>query len=236
MTSGDGFEFDAALLGRQLDPAQAALIRLGERRTQEARSAARALGVPPDHLFFLGYPDGGLLHLFLENYAAPYTSPTTGLSSVPRNGTLAPGSAYTGQNFERDVGRVVARVKPDVVLAPAPQDAHPDHRATSYVALRLLAEQGAANKLRFWVVHGGLEWPLPKGLHPGAPLTLPPGAAGLAWQRLDLTPDQVQLKVRAIRVYTTQTRVMNRFLLAFARRNELLSGAPLPRARPGAGF
>ena len=235
ITSGDGFEFDAALEGRQLRPGSAAFRMLALRRMQEARDAASVLHIPASHLSFLGYPDGGLFQLFLENYATAYTSPTSALNRVSYDGTFNPGSAYTGLNLERDLESVVDAVNPDLLLVPAPQDAHPDHRTTSYLAQRLMAERGQTSRLRFWVVHGGLEWPLPKGLHRGDPLTLPARAMNLAWTRADLTPAQVLKKGEAIAAYRTQMTVLGRFMVAFERRNELLSTTPLPPGPLGEG-
>ena len=231
LTSGDGFEFDAILLNRSPRPGQAAMLRLGERRMNEARAAARVLGIPQDHLIFLGYPDGGLLHLFLEHYTAPYASRYTGRTAVPYAGALRPGAPYTGQNLERDLARVLDTVRPDVVLLPSPEDQHPDHRAASSFVTRLLALRGEADRERFWIVHGGLEWPVPKGLHAGLPLLLPPRGHGLPWQKLALTPAEERVKLSAIRSYRSQTEVLDRFLLAFVRENELLSpqGVPQPR-------
>jgi len=228
MTSGDGFEFSAAVDGQQVRPGVQAFRTLALRRMNEARAAARALGVPASHLSFLGYPDGGLLRLFLENYAAPYLSPTTGLNRVTYSGTVSPGRSFSGQNLEQDLAGRIEAVNPDLLLVPAPQEAHADHRATSYLALRLMARRGQASRLRFWVVHGGLEWPLPKGTHLTEPLTLPSRAENLPWTRVDLTPAQVRQKARAIQVYRTQTRLMGRFMDAFERRNELLSPDALP--------
>lgn len=228
MTSGDGFEWDVILLDRRLRPAARDLIRLGEKRMVEARKAASVLGVPASHLYFLGYPDGGLMHLFLENYATPYRSLHTHLRSVPYRDALAPGSSYTGSNLERDLDAVLNAVHPTIVLAPSPLDAHEDHRATGGIALRLLGKRGEVGRLIFWIVHGGLEWPLPKGLHPGLPLSVPPRGRGLPWRRLDLNPDQVAIKERALQAHATQEAVLSRFMNAFARRNELFSPQPLP--------
>jgi len=233
ITSGDGFEFDAALEGRQLRPTAASFRSLALKRMQEARAATGVLGVPASHLSFLGYPDGGLLRLFLENYATPYLSPTSKLSRVSYAGTVNLGSSYTGLNLERDLTAQVEAVNPDLLLVPAPQDAHADHRTTAYLALRLMAERGQTSRLRFWVVHGGLEWPLPKGVHRGDPLTLPTRAPNLAWTRADLTPGEVLEKARAIRAYRTQTALLGRFMEAFERRNELLSTTALPRGPLG---
>jgi len=228
MTSGDGFEFDAALVGRELRPGPQAFRQLAMNRMDEARAAARVLQIPASHLSFLGYPDGGLLHLFLEHYAAPYLSPTSRLSQVSYDGTATPGHPYTGRNMELDLAAQIEVLNPDLVLVPAPQDAHADHRATSYLAVRLMASRGQTSRLRFWVVHGGFEWPLPKGRHLNEPLTPPGRAVDLPWTRNDLTPSQVLRKGEAIRAYRTQTVLLGRFMEAFERRNELLSPSALP--------
>lgn len=227
-TAGDGFEFAASLSSRTLDPGDAQMRALGQTRVQEARKAAGVLGVPISNTFMLGYPDGGLSALFTTNYDEAFTSVTTGASAVYVRGALTPDAPYTGRALEADLNRVLDRVKPDLVLAPAPQDFHPDHRTLSYIALRLMSARGQAERLRFWVVHGGLEWPVPKGLHPELPLTLPPLATGLPWERIDLSAPELERKGRAIDAYATQTRIMGRFMRAFVRRNELLSAEPLP--------
>ncbi|GMA16542.1 PIG-L family deacetylase [Deinococcus metallilatus] len=231
LTSGDGFEFDAVLLEHAPRPSSTQFAALGARRTREAARAMQVLNVPPDHLIFLGYPDGGLLHLFLEHYAQPYTSRYTRAAHVPYPQALTPGAPYTGRSVERDLARVLDRVKPDRVLAPSVQDAHPDHRAASYFVTRLLAARGEERRLRFWVVHGGLEYPLPKGLHPRFPLLIAPRGRSLAWERLDLTPDQEDAKRRALLEHRSQMDVLGRFLLAFVRENELLTPQVAPARR-----
>ena len=228
ITAGDGFEFDAALTGHTLDPGPQTMRALGQRRILEARQAASVLGLPARHLFFLGYPDGGLSRLTSADPTTPYTSPRTGTDRVYVKGALSPGAPFTGQALEADLGRVLDLTRPDLVLAPAPQDFHPDHHALSLLANRLMQERGEAGRLRFWVVHGGLEWPVPKGHHPRLPLTLPPRASALPWQRVSLNTQEEQTKLAAINTYRTQTEVMGRFLRAFVRTNELLSPSPQP--------
>lgn len=223
LTSGDGFEGDAALLDRTLRPGHGDYQALALRRMGEAQRAAQVLGLPPDHLFFLCYPDRGLLH-FLERRAIPYTSPYTGLGAVTYPGCFSPGAPYTGEALEKDLEGVLERVRPTLLLAPSPLDAHPDHRATAYLALRALRPGVRA---LFWIVHGGWEWPLPKGYHPGLPLEPPPRGRGLSWRRLDLPPSAEEAKRQALLAHQSQQHLLSRFLMAFIRRNELYS--PLPR-------
>lgn len=230
ITAGDGFEFDAMLTQHVIDPTPQNMQRLGNTRAGEAKAAAGVLGIPAAHTFMLGYPDGGLFHLFTTNYDDPYTAPHTQASRVYVQGALSPGHAFTGRNLEADIARVLDSVKPDIVLAPAPQDFHPDHHTLSYIALRLMSGRGQENRLRYWVVHGGLEWPIPKGLHQNLPLTVPPLATHLPWQRADLSAEQEQIKLQAVNTYHTQTKVMGRFMRAYVRQNELLSPEPLPES------
>ncbi len=218
-TNGDGFEWDAGLLAHTLRPQGPASLELGQRRMEEARQAARRLGVAEGHLFFLGYPDRGLEALLRHPGDLPYRSRLTGVSYVPYPGTLSPGAPYTGESLRRDLRRVLEQVRPTLVLAPSPKDAHPDHRAVG-----LLAQQEVpADRLRFWIVHGGLEWPLPKGLHPALPLEPAPRGKGLPWQRLLLSAQERRVKLEALRAHATQMRLLARFLLAFVRENELFS-------------
>lgn len=228
LTSGDGFELDAMLTERTLAPGDAGLERLGERRTGEALRAAAVLGIPAERLIFLGYPDAGLQRLFLDYYYEPYRSSYTGLTAVAYPNALSPGAAFTGENLLADLTTVFERVAPTVVLAPSPEDRHPDHRTAGDLALRILGERGEVARARWWIVHGGLEWPLPKGLRPGLPLFPPPRGAGLPWQRVDLSPPQVAGKLDALRAYETQMEFERRFMEAFVRRNELVAADPLP--------
>ncbi len=223
MTLGDGFQWDAALLDRTLRPTPKDLRALALRREAEARAAARVLGIPEDHLYFLGYPDRGLLPMFLEHFYTPYRSRATGLSRVAYPSALSPGAPYTGEAWEEDLRRVLREVAPTLVLAPAPEDAHPDHRATGYMALRLLGEAGALDRLGLYVVHGGLEWPLPKGLHPALSLEPPPRGRHLPWRRLDLTPEEEEAKLQALRAHRSQMELLGRFMEAFVRKNELFA-------------
>ncbi|AZI42782.1 PIG-L family deacetylase [Deinococcus psychrotolerans] len=237
LTSGDGFEWDARATNREVNVDRADMLRLGLRRMNEARAATAALGIPKDHIFFLGFPDQGLTPIYLQNYLSPYTSPHTGVNRVPYAGTFAPGKPYTGKELDRQLAAVYDQVKPDTVLAPSAQDGHPDHRTAAYVSSRLATQRG--EKLYFYLVHGGLEWPLPKGKHEELPLAPPrPTWQGLKWNRYPVTDHQRKRQIEAIKAYKTQLMVVPRFMWAFVRQNELLlpapaEGAPIPPADLG---
>ncbi|WP_457630675.1 PIG-L deacetylase family protein [Oceanithermus sp.] len=231
MTSGDGFEMDEILLKHSADVSPEDLRELGIRRMGEARTAAAILGVPEDHLYFLGYPDRGLRHLFLDYFYVPYESPYTRLSAVSYPGSYRFGAPYTGRAVEQDLLEIFRVVKPDRVLLPSPSDAHPDHQATSYFGQRVAGKLGLMDSLRYWIVHGGMEWPLPKGYHPQLALEPAPRGRGLSWRRLPVGPAQEETKHRATLAHKSQLEALSRFMLAFVRTNELFS--PTPFRLPG---
>ena len=231
LTSGDGSELDMLLIERALRVQPAKMRDLAGRRTREARAAAAILGVPPRRQFFLGYPDGGLLTLVTDHFATPYYSRFTGAQSVPYADTITAGHPYTGESLERDFARVLARVQPTLVLAPSPQDAHPDHRAAGILTLQVLSRRHELGTARFWIVHGGPYWPRPRGLRMQLPLAAPPRGRGLELTAFALRPLEEADKLEAVRQYHTQMSVMSSFLLSFVRTNELYSPVPVaPRA------
>lgn len=228
VTSGDGSELDLLLIERSLLRSPAKLRDLARRRMAEARQATARLGIAPERLFFLGYPDRGLLPLMTDYWSGTLRSAFTGAAAVPYAEALSPGRPYTGTNLEADFATVLDRVQPTLVLAPAPADAHPDHRATAVLSLRGVARRGTPAELRFWIVHGGETWPLPRGLYPDLPQSTPPRARRLGLRAFELTPTEERVKREALALYRTQMQVMSSFLLAFVRTTELYSAHSVP--------
>jgi LmbE family N-acetylglucosaminyl deacetylase len=234
LTSGDAFELDAIVVEHRMRPGKTGLARLALERMAEARAAAGLLGVGADGQFFLGYPDRGLQRLLGDRYYSSLRSHYTGSDSVPYANALAPGSAYQGRNLERDLGTLLDRLQPTLVLAPTPLDAHPDHRAAGELVMRLMGARGALAHVAWWLVHtthhlpGVRHWPAPRGLHPELALSPPPRRAALKWRSWELSDAERAGKERALRAHRTQMEVMAPFLLSFVRRNELYAEEPLP--------
>jgi LmbE family N-acetylglucosaminyl deacetylase len=230
ITSGDGFELDAHLVEHRLFVGTQGLVDLAHIRMKEASRAAQLLAVAPAERFFLGYPDGGLAELLGAHHELPYRSPHTGAAAVPYAEAYLRGAAYTGTNLERDLRAVIERVQPTWVLAPTPLDAHEDHRATGEFVIRTMGALGRAERVRYWIVHGGVGWPWPRGLHPEEALVPPRRARALPWQDFALTSAERDAKAGAIGVYETQLRLTSSFMLSFVKRNEIYSSAPFPPA------
>jgi LmbE family N-acetylglucosaminyl deacetylase len=228
ITSGDGSELDLLVVEKSLFIRPSKLRNLAVRRMQESRDAASILGVSAERLYFLGYPDRGILPIISDYYVTPYHSRFTDARAVPYSAAVSPGHAYTGLNLEHDFESVLDRTRPTLVLAPSPRDAHPDHRATGIIAIRAMAHRGELAKMRYWIVHGGEFWPMPRGYQPDLELTPSPIGNGLSQTPFKLEADEEQLKRLAIGAYHTQMDVMSSFLLSFVRTNELYSVNPMP--------
>jgi LmbE family N-acetylglucosaminyl deacetylase len=222
VTAGDGFELDALVVEHTLSPGGSQMRRLGRQRLQEARAAAAVLGVPADAQYVLGYPDRGIESLLGSNFQHPYRSRYTGSAAVNYPGAISVGAAYTGINLERDLERLLAEFRPTLVLAAAPEDLHPDHRASGALVRGLLERRGELGKLRYWIVHAR-DWPRPYGLDSGLPLLPPTAAAARAWQQLPLKPAERARKLTALEQHASQMEVMGPLMKAFVRANELFA-------------
>jgi len=226
VTAGDSFEIDAMIAERTLRPKGRGLEKLGAQRIAEAQAAADLLGVPRSNQFILGYPDRGLGALLADEDSHARRSAYTGVSAVPYAQALSEGAAYTGSNLRGDLAAVITRFAPTLVLAAAPQDRHADHRASGALTRELLPGSAPRAQLYYWIVHAGLKWPWPHGLHRQHPLRPPSSAAALGWMQLPLD-DAAQLrKLQALRQHRTQRELIGWFLNSFVRSNELFAPAP----------
>ena len=225
LTNGDGFPWEVRTSTPRPFVKHEDYLNLGKVRMDEAKRATAQLGIPPENVTFFGFPDRGLSLIYSRNYLVPFRSQYTGATSVPYDGVYQPGASYTGRTLERMMARLIKEVKPDVVLVPSVLDGHPDHRAASYITTRLISHRDT--RMYYYIVHGGVQWPRPKGYHKDLPLTPPSlDEQGIRWNRFDLTPEQEEKKVQALREYKSQLRLLSRYMWAFARDNELLLPAP----------
>jgi LmbE family N-acetylglucosaminyl deacetylase len=229
ITSGDGSEVDRLVVEGSLFPSAGKMRDLGSTRMQEARNASTILGIAPDRLFFLGYPDRGILPIVTDYYITPYRSRFTDTDTVPYPAALFPGHPYTGQSLERDFESVLDRVRPTLVLAPSPRDTHPDHRASGILTIRVMARRNELSSVRYWIVHDGKFWPIPRGYDPALELRPSPRGSKLSQSSYRLLPREIQCKRLAVSAYHTQMAVMSSFLLSFVRANELYSSIPVPQ-------
>jgi len=224
ITAGDGFELDAVVVEHTISPGSGTMQRLGKQRLREAHAAADQLGVPRASQYVLGYPDRGVEELLGPYHDRSYRSPYTASTTVRYADAVSPGAQYNGADLERDFEQVIADFRPTLVLAPAPQDLHPDHRASGELARRVLGRRGDSVELRYWIIHAR-GWPRPLGLRQDLPLAPPDAAAELQWESLPLRADERTRKLAAIDEHRSQLEVMAPLMRAFVRSNEIFTGA-----------
>jgi LmbE family N-acetylglucosaminyl deacetylase len=230
VTNGDGFKWDAIVVEKKVRPRAGAYLDLARQRDREARAAGSILNVEPQSLFFLGYPDRGVLSLLFDYYhpEVPWRSRFTGANTVVYEDAVDPGAKYDGDDLVRDFASVAERVKPTLVLAPSPQDTHPDHRGAGILAWRVMTDRGELDKVRYWIVHGGHGWPTPRAYRPELAQTVAPRGLGMQWEQFELDADAVTAKLNAIQAHQSQTKVMGRVMESYVRSMELFSSTPVP--------
>jgi LmbE family N-acetylglucosaminyl deacetylase len=243
LTLGDHNLVAFKLFSRSLILRARQYVQFGERRRQEAMAATGLLGLPADHLTFLGYPDWGTLTIWRVGWSVeqPFRSGTTRAIEVPYKEAFAYGEPYRPESVVGDFVKLFRQFKPTRVFVSHPADINRDHRAASnFVRLALLelAGEGLRPEILYYVVHFG-GWPRPYHYHPELALD-PPRALrdDGEWFRLPLTPQQVQAKYEAILTNRTQITTRQYFLVALARANELFAKTPfqhvpeIPRDAP----
>lgn len=230
ITAGDSFPWHPSTTIRAWLVGGEPYRELGEQRIEEFLASTQELGIPRDHVFVLGFADRSISALGSTHFLAPYTSPSTKVDHIPYSQAYKPGRPYTGVELERQLRQILSSINPDILIGPGVLEGHGDHNGTAFFITRVSTSYPKA-RLYYNVIHGGLEWPLPKGYHPNLPL-VPPGEHGdqLAWQVYPLPPEAIERKARAIEQHHTQTQIMGRYMRAFIRQNELLLPAPRPLA------
>ena len=239
LTSGDGFP-EGVETAEGISPRVAHLKprdyqEYGVLREEEARSAMAALGVERRNLTFLGFPDEGLCELastYLSAKAKAFESPYTRRVSPPLTEQVVRGVRYRGYDLRRELERVVVSFGPTLIVAPHPQDDHPDHCSTHIFLKEALDALSRAGRVRPRILHYLVhyrQWPLDEG-NVGAGILLPPRnfpPAEGRWSSLTLTSDEIGAKRTALLLYHSQMLVIGRFMLAFGRSNELfIEGEP----------
>lgn len=250
LTNGDGFRISAAQCFHELNVPPKDFVRYAYLRQGEARTALGVLGIPADHVLFLGYPDRGLMPMWTDHWTPErsVSSAYTGADHSPYVDSPTPHAPYCGESLLDDIKKQMQAAQPTDIYVTHPNDDHPDHAAASVFVRTALEQLRAAGipwakaaHLHYYLVHRG-DWPVPQGLHEDAAL-LPPGqmaSLDTRWAALPLTKRDTQKKYAAIKRYHSQVEMSSRFLYSFARENELFgtlgndNAAPsLPRVADG---
>jgi LmbE family N-acetylglucosaminyl deacetylase len=229
ITCGDGFPEGVERANHISHPTAKDYRRYGVERREEALKATATLGMKEHDVIFLTYPDGGLSYLRFKFRAHPfaYTSPFTRENRPPISECILPHCDYTGRDLTREIERVIAEFRPNLAATTPDDDWHPDHSATHFFvkeALRHLNGKHPNLKphLLTFLIHFE-QWPISQSSGAGARLNPPDDFPdqGREWISFPLKPEEMEIKRKAILEYHTQMLVMGRYLMSFARSNEL---------------
>jgi LmbE family N-acetylglucosaminyl deacetylase len=222
MTAGDHNIVGPPLFWRRVAVTPAQFQDVGHKRMHEATAAARVLGLGPEDLIFLGYPDSGLLDIFMNVWTAkPYRSGLTNVAAVPYAESIVDGQPQTAVNLLADVEQIMTTFRPTIVAYPNLIDSHPDHQATELFVTAALTDLHLSPRRLEYVVHVA-GWPRPLRYAPFVDAYAPPAARvlGLRQEVIHLTPAEVGVKTFAIKAHASELLPFAT-LVAFARRTEV---------------
>ncbi|MHC1728103.1 MAG: PIG-L deacetylase family protein [Syntrophobacteraceae bacterium] len=235
VTNGDGYVEAVRLKMQRARVTPKAFIEYGKNRQEEAIQAACELGMQPEDLVFLGFPDDGIDELW-ESYWSklkPFVSPYT-LFDRPHRKGLNRWVKYSGTDLKQEIGRVIAEFMPEWVVLPDPRDHHPDH-ATAGVfvldALRGLYQEDETeyrpSRVLTYLVHfkdfpHGAEWTKTicaagVGGCPVSGKTL----SNTKWVTLPLTSEEIEGKRRALLAHNSQIQMLGGFFKSFLLPSEM---------------
>lgn len=234
ITNGDGSSVPAHTSGKGPLLAPSRYISLGNRRQNETLAALTSLGLEPEDVCFLGYPDGGVSALWSDfwDYSDLFRSQYTKANMSPYSNSFTPNAPYCGLSVVNDICSIIRTFNPSHILLPHPNDTHPDHWGTfalvTYALQRLVCEQELQNppEMLAYLIHRG-DWPVPRLYSPRWPLDPPNTVLRLRaadeWAYQPLTNEDRAQKRQAILEHKSQTAMMRMYMLSFVRSNELFA-------------
>jgi LmbE family N-acetylglucosaminyl deacetylase len=221
-TSGDGYPRAAArLAGKKLDSlAPEDFIRLGETRRSEAFAAGAELGLRDADLVHLGFPDGAFGGVLEAVGAEVVHAPLTGQTESPT----------TGAPFNRKAAvdafaELVESSRPGEIYTTDGADEHPDHRATHRLVCEVIKRTGSAARLFTFMVHAGRDqWPDPGPRFETKTIDGVVQPNGVEWPppiRLPITPEEAEVKRRALMKHASQWALDHEYMGAFVKSEEV---------------
>ena len=229
LTYGDSNQWSFLLYRKHPVVMPGAVETMGLVRHDEAINASRILGMGPQNLIFLGYPDFGTLNMWYYHWdqRPPYRSLMTRVISVPYKGAYRYGAPYKGEEIVSDLRAILRDFKPTKIFVSHPADHNGDHLAF-YLYLRVALWDEGMDEVRLfpYLIHY-LTWPKPKGFHPETDI-MPPDALANdeVWQQSYLTPAQFEIKRKALEAHKTQFFSSPKYLMSFIKHNELFGDIP----------
>jgi len=238
-TYGDSNQWSFLLYRKHPVVFPGAVETMGLVRHDEAVNASRILGVQPQNLIFLGYPDFGTLNMWYFHWDQhhAYRSIMTRVTAVPYKDAYHFGAPYKGESIVEDLRSILRDFKPTKIFVSHPADHNGDHLSL-YLYLRVALWDEGMNDVQLYpyLIHY-LTWPKPKGFHPEKDLTPPEALAGdETWKEYRLSPLQMETKKKALEAHKSQYFSSPKYLLSFVKFNELFGDFPQMRIRLNENF
>ena len=133
------------------------VIELGKVRKKESIEACKILGLNENNLIFLGYPDSGILKIFLNHWGnqKPFKDSLSQLTYTEQEEGISFYASYKGENILKDLETVILNTNPTKVFIPSPYDTNEDHIG-SYLFSRmalLSLEDIVPAEIYLYIVH-----------------------------------------------------------------------------------
>jgi LmbE family N-acetylglucosaminyl deacetylase len=229
LTNGDSNQWSFLLYRMHPVFFPGAVESMGLVRHDEAVRADALLGVSPQNLIFLGYPDFGTLNMWYYhwNRRPPYRSIMTRVTAVPYKSAYRFGAPYMGESVIADIRSIFRDFKPTKIFVSHPADHNGDHLAFYlYTRVALWDEGMTETALYPYLIHY-LTWPKPKGFHPEKDIAPPAALADdEIWTQFHLNAAQIEGKRKALLAHKSQFFSSPRYLLSFVKFNELFGDIP----------
>jgi LmbE family N-acetylglucosaminyl deacetylase len=205
---------------------------MGLIRHDEAVAADKSLGLSPDQLVFLGYPDFRTMKIWTSAWGnrPPGKGMFTKADSVPYANAFRPGAPYKGEEILKDITSVLLDFKPTKIFVSHPADENPDHRAFylfTRVALWTLKGKLQPEIYPYLIHYRYRRWPKPNGYHPELSLEPPAFFSDqIPWSDFCLFAPEIARKYAALQEHKTQFKYSSGYLSRFVRQNELFGDFP----------
>jgi len=233
MTCGDGYKRDVEVRYKTLDPKPEDFQQLGTTRHFETIDAMKKLGLEEENITFLCYPDGGTNSLFEVNWDYDNLHlGANGATNAPYPFAYEKNAPYCGESVVKSLETIIKDYDPSIIFYPDPEDEHHDHWGTSAFIEYVTCKIDYQGKQYTYLVHKGFDWPFPWLYAPNRELLPPKELVGLdaKWWLFTLSKDEEGLKHKAVLSYKSQKEMMEPFLDAFVRTNELFATYPKIKA------
>ncbi|MCE5214685.1 MAG: PIG-L family deacetylase [Methanobacterium sp.] len=203
-------------------------------RHDESIAAMKILGVNPDNIIFLGYPDGSLPSLLTKNWESnnPYKVNNT-TNNANYTYSYQKNATYSGTNLYHNLAEIMSNFQPTIIFYPDSEDEQIDHWAGNAFTEYVMAQTNYNGSGYTYIVHDPPHWPSPRTYTPEAYLLPPPELTYINYKFVLFPLDQYQerLKEAAIGSYPSQINT-DSYIRSFIRKNEIFAIAPLIKASP----